>query len=196
MLKIEGFDGKFGRPEGSTVQPVQKDQAAVRTIGGVSKVRPDSSFKIKDSLRQASEVQAVVKPQAAVVRQKQVQAREAVDAGRVNEATKAYLTAYKPDPTVTLALTTHLPLVEGEKITFLADNQLQLDKLQSLKVQLQTAFMKTLNNGFISLEFKLFDTGITHEEKKLFTSGEKFDHFVKLNPVVAELKNIFGLELD
>ncbi len=147
-------------------------------------------------MRQVSQVQAVVKPQATVVKQMQVQAREAINAERVGEATKAYLTAHKADPMMTLALTTHLPLVEGEKITFLVDNQLQLDKLQSLKVQLQTAFMKTLNNGFISLEFQLFDTGITQEEKKLFTASEKFEHFVKLNPVVAELKNIFGLELD
>ena len=34
------------------------------------------------------------------------------------------------------------------------------------------------------------------EEKKLFTAGEKFQHFIELNPVVADLKSIFGLELD
>lgn len=183
-------------PSAQSVQPVQKVQAATKTAGETGKGRPDSSFKIKDSLRQVSEVQAVVKPQAVVVKHTQVKAREAVNNERVSEAIKVYLAAHKPDPTVTLALTTHLPLVEGEKVTFLVDNQLQLDKLLSLKVQLQTAFMKTLNNGFISLEFQLFDTNITQEEKKLFTSSEKFEHFVKLNPVVAELKNIFGLELD
>ena len=36
----------------------------------------------------------------------------------------------------------------------------------------------------------------TTEEKKLFTAGEKFRHFIELNPVVADLKSIFGLELD
>ncbi len=56
--------------------------------------------------------------------------------------------------------------------------------------------MKNLKNGYVTFEFKLFDSNTTQEEKKLFTASEKFEHFMKLNPVVADLKNIFGLELE
>ena len=61
---------------------------------------------------------------------------------------------------------------------------------------MQNAFMKDLNNGFLSVAFKLFDVQTTNEEKKLFTASEKFDHFLDLNPVVGDLKKIFGLELE
>ena len=56
--------------------------------------------------------------------------------------------------------------------------------------------MSLLSNGHIAIEFKLFDNASTKEKKKLFTASEKFEHLVKLNPVIADLKNIFGLELE
>ena len=91
---------------------------------------------------------------------------------------------------------THHPVVETEKITIFADNQLQLEKLEGTKMHLHHILMKYLNNGYIDLRFQLFDCNTTQEEKKLFTASEKYEHFVKLNPVVADLKAIFGLELD
>lgn len=56
--------------------------------------------------------------------------------------------------------------------------------------------MKTLNNGFLSFDFQLFDSNKTTEVKKLYTAEEKFNRFVEINPVVVELKKIFGLELE
>ena len=106
------------------------------------------------------------------------------------------ITGRRAEPTVAIALKTHKPLVEEEKITILVDNQLQLDKLEAMKMHFQQSLMKSLNNGYVTCEFKLFDSGIAKEEKKLFTASEKFEHFVSINPVVADLKNIFGLEID
>ena len=200
LLKIDGFTGKFGNPAqvpaGSTGGSVHKVRDAAVTAVGTGKGRPDSSFKIKDSMRQVSEVQSVDKPKAADTGSVQIQFRDAFDRDGVKEAVRVFVDVCRPDSTVMLALTTHLPLVEGEKIIFLADNQLQIDRLMSLRIQIQNSIRKTLNNGFISVGFRLFDTESTGEERKFFTSGEKFEHFVKLNPVVAELKDIFGLEFD
>lgn len=161
-----------------------------------SRVRPDSSFKIKDSLRQVSQAQPTVKIKSVVEQQVQVEAREAINEGKVMAALEKYITEQRPEPTVSIALKTHHPIIEGEKIAILVDNQLQMEKLETLKVHLLNGLIRTLNNGFISLEFKFFDNKTTKEEKKLFTASEKFEHFVKLNPVVADLKNVFGLEID
>lgn len=125
-----------------------------------------------------------------------MEAREVIDEGRVVTALEKYITEHRPEPTVSIALKTHRPIIDGEKVAILVDNQLQMEKLESLKVHLLNGLIKTLNNGFISLEFKFFDNKTTSEEKKLFTASEKFEHFVKLNPVVADLKNVFGLEID
>lgn len=177
-------------------KPAAVPQSVAKRPIDSSRVRPDSSFKLKDSLRQVSQVQPEIKVQAVVEQQVSVSAREAISEGGVMGALEKYIAEHRPDPTVAFALKTHRPLVEEEKVTIAVDNQLQLDKLEALKVHLHTALTKILNNGFITLDLQLFDSNTTQEEKKLFTASEKFEHFVKLNPVVADLKNIFGLEID
>mgnify|MGYP000018577436 FL=1 len=119
-----------------------------------------------------------------------------IDERKVVAALERYIQDHRPEPTVAIALKTHRPEIDGENIVLAVDNQLQQDKLEALKMHLRNVLMKLLNNGFITLSFKLFDDQNSTEEKKLFTAGEKFRHFIELNPVVADLKSIFGLELD
>lgn len=168
----------------------------LRRIPESDRHRPDASFKIKDSLRQISQTQPVVKVQKTEEQQLKVEAREAIDEGKVVAALERYIQDYRPEPTVSIALKTHRPEIDGENIILAVDNQLQQDKLEALKMHLRNMLTRLLNNGFITLSFKLFDDRNSTEEKKLFTAGEKFQHFIKLNPVVADLKSIFGLELD
>ena len=130
------------------------------------------------------------------MQQFKVEARDVIDEGKVVAALERYIQDHRPEPTVAIALKTHRPEIDGENIVLAVDNQLQQDKLEALKMHLRNVLMKLLNNGFITLSFKLFVDQNSTEEKKLFTAGEKFQHFIELNPVVADLKSIFGLELD
>ena len=129
------------------------------------------------------------------MQQFKVEARDVIDERKVVAALERYIQDHRPEPTVAIALKTHRPEIDGENIVLAVDNQLQQDKLEALKMHLRNVLMKLLNNGFITLSFKLFDDQ-NSKEKKLFTAGEKFRHFIELNPVVADLKSIFGLELD
>lgn len=159
--------------------------------------RPEGSFRIKDSLKKITQAEPARKAEEAVIRQEQVNSREAFGQPEVVRTLEAYVATHKPEPIISVALRAHKPDVEGEKIVVLADNQLQIDKLESIKFQIQNFLMRTLKNGFITLSFQIFDDNThTSEVKKLYTASEKFDHFLKLNPVVADLKVIFGLELD
>lgn len=159
--------------------------------------RPEGSFRIKDSLKKITQAEPVRKAEEAVTRQEQVDSREAFGQPEVVRTLEAYVATHKPELFISAALRAHKPDVEGEKIVVLADNQLQIDKLESIKFQIQNFLMRTLKNGFITLSFQIFDDNThTSEVKKLYTASEKFDHFLKLNPVVADLKVIFGLELD
>ena len=103
------------------------------------------------------------------MQQFKVEARDVIDERKVVAALERYIQDHRPEPTVAIALKTHRPEIDGENIVLAVDNQ---------------------------LSFKLFDDQNSTEEKKLFTAGEKFRHFIELNPVVADLKSIFGLELD
>lgn len=195
MLKIAGFNGKFREP-GAEPESVVENVPVVKRPADVNHPRPDSSFKIKDSFRQESQVQPVVKVQPVIHQQEKPDTRESFDEAKVVAALEKYITEHTPEQTVSIALKTHRPVIEGEKIVLLVDNQIQLEKVEAIRMHLQNMLMKNLKNGYVTFEFKLFDSNTTQEEKKLFTASEKFEHFMKLNPVVADLKNIFGLELE
>lgn len=73
----------------------------------MSRHRPDASFKIKDSLRQISQTQPVVKVQKTEVQQFKVEARDVIDEGKVVAALERYIQDHRPEPTVAIALKTH-----------------------------------------------------------------------------------------
>lgn len=195
LLKIDAFSGKFGEAVNIPVATQLAKTESKRQSEAV-RIRPDSSFKIKSMLSEVVKEQPGSKPKVEVVKYEQVEEREAIDVAKVADAVERYISEYKPEPLVVMALKTHQPFVEKEQVVLFADNQLQLDKLDAMKMHFLHALMKTLHNGYLALDFRLFDANITTEAKKIFTASEKFEHFIELNPVVADLKNIFGLEFD
>ena len=196
-MKIADFGSKFREPGAAPEAVAEVVPGSVpKSEPARTNARLDSSFKIKDSLRQESQRQSVVKVYASEEPSEKVEAREPFDADRVVAAFEGYVAEHSPEQTVVFALRTHRPVVNGESVVLPVDNQLQMDKLGSVKKHLLNVLMKSLNNGFVTLDFTLFDTGSTQEEKRFFTSGEKFEHFVQLNPAVSDLKRIFGLELE
>ena len=76
------------------------------------------------------------------------------------------------------------------------DNKLQYEKVEAIKSSIQNALMKHLNNGHLSLELRFFDDTKGKEERRLITSQDKLEYFIKENPVVAEMKRMFGLEFE
>lgn len=196
MLKIQGFNGKYEQIATETKNQAGRVVSAPPAPESV-KGRPTASFKIKDSFREVSQNQPVSKITiTAEEKTEQISAREVIQEKGVVDAIEKFIAEHHPELSITSALRSHRPVIDREEITIFADNQLQLEKLEALKIQMRNAFMKNLNNGFLSVVFKLFDVQTTCEEKKLFTASEKFDHFLKLNPAVGDLKRIFGLELE
>ena len=143
LLKIEGFAGKFqtaaNASEGGQAVATPKP---VRHFAENDRHRPDASFKIKDSLRQISQTQPVVKVQKTEVQQFKVEARDVIDERKVVAALERYIQDHRPEPTVAIALKTHRPEIDGENIVLAVDNQLQQDKLEALKMHLRNVLMK------------------------------------------------------
>lgn len=147
-------------------------------------------------MKKIVQTEPAAKAQEMAVVREQISSREVFTQQQVINGLESYVGKHAPEPIVSIALKSHKPDINGESIVILADNQLQIDKLESIKLQIQNFLMRFLNNGAIHLKFQIFDAKDHKEEKKLFTSGEKFEHFVKLNPVIGDLKMIFGLELE
>lgn len=221
LLKIDHFNGKYREP-GTVADPVVAGISGGGTspvpvsnptsnaaphaaaspgkngqVNPVNFVRPEESFRIKDSLKKIAQTEPLRKAEEVTVKREQVNSREAFGVEDVVRVLEAYVAAHKPEPIISVALRAHKPDVKGENVVVIADNQLQIDKLENIRLQMQNFLMRSLKNGSIVLSFQIFDDKTHKDEvKKLYTASEKFEHFLGLNPVVADLKVIFGLELE
>ena len=194
LLKIEGFDGKF-QVTGEEREKQPETTTPVKKILPEEKTKPSASFKLKEAFAASSQDYNGKKYVVAEQRIK-LDARDTFDAGPVEKAYDDYIRVHKPETTVVVALKAHKPVIRGEEICIEIDNQLQQERLEALKINLQNALMRSLNNGFISLSLKFFDDKNNNEEKKLITAQDKLEHFVQHNPVVGKMCEMFGLQIE
>lgn len=160
------------------------------------KIKPPASFKLKKAFAETAQSYDVSKPKSVGEQIVQVEAREAFGSEKVVAALDAYIRSHALETTVAIALKTHTPLVQGEDVVLEVDNKLQYEKVEAIKSSIQNALMKHLNNGHLSLELRFFDDTKGKEERRLITSQDKLEYFIKENPVVAEMKRMFGLEFE
>lgn len=194
LLKIEGFDGKF-QVTGEEREKQPETTTSVKKILPEEKTKPSASFKLKEAFAASSQDYNGKKDVVAEQRIK-LDARDTFDAGQVEKAYDDYIRVHKPETTVVVALKAHKPVIRGEEICIEIDNQLQQERLEALRINLQNALMRSLNNGFISLSLKFFDDKNNKEEKKLITAQDKLEHFVQQNPVVGKMCEMFGLQIE
>ncbi len=194
LLKIEGFDGKF-QVTGEEREKQPETTTPVKKILPEEKTKPSASFKLKEAFAASS--QDYNGKQDVVAEQRiKLDARDTFDAGQVEKAYDDYIRVHKPETTVVVALKAHKPVIRGEEICIEIDNRLQQERLEALRINLQNALMRSLNNGFISLSLKFFDDKNNKEEKKLITAQDKLEHFVQQNPVVGKMCEMFGLQIE
>jgi len=95
------------------------------------------------------------------------------------------------------AIAAYPPVVRESEITLKVDHDFLREKLQELLPRLRGFLCEHLHNDHVVLNVTVH-TGESKvaEQKVLFTAKDKFDHFVALNPVVGDLKSIFGLEIE
>lgn len=125
-----------------------------------------------------------------------VEARDVFDETKVRDVFDRLIRQQHPGTIVSIALKSHTPEVEGNRIIVKVDNQIQAEKLEAIRHNLQHALMQGLNNGFIELEIRIFENTSGEEERRLITAQDKLAYFMEENPVVAEMKKLFGLELE
>ena len=190
LLKIDNFGGKFQQGEGVAL-PVEKPR-----VQSAPKVSAIHSFKLKEAMAEAKDYVEIQKVTEVEKVEKKIKAQDAFD----TKAVSVVLSSFVDDSAgeaIRVALTSHTPKVNGFVITLEVDNEFLLAKMNDLHPQIIAYLTERLNNSFITLNFELYkETGNDRENKRLFTSKDKFEHFVKLNPAVGELRSLFGLEIE
>ena len=82
---------------------------------------------------------------------------------------------------------------EGHKVIIHLASQLEVSFLEKLEVELIQFLRSTLENDHITLERSIVQE---EETKKLYTSKDIFEHMVKENPALKDLKDRLGLDFD
>ncbi|MEM6643829.1 MAG: hypothetical protein AAF616_12690 [Bacteroidota bacterium] len=72
-------------------------------------------------------------------------------------------------------------------------SQLEVNFLEKMEVKLTQYLRSSLQNDHIILKHDVIQE---EETKKLYTSKDIFDHMVKENPALQELKDRLGLDFD
>lgn len=83
--------------------------------------------------------------------------------------------------------------LNGSVATIALDNLIQLDQLNIFKSELLDFIRKKLGNSSISLETEITKES---EQKKIYTSKEKYLYLAQKHPLLEELKNRLSLETD
>lgn len=84
-------------------------------------------------------------------------------------------------------------LVSMETVEVLIDNELQERELKAEKQDMMNFLRQRLNNYHFDVVPRIADAP---EEKKLYTSHDKFGRLVEKNPLLRELKSTLNLELE
>lgn len=84
-------------------------------------------------------------------------------------------------------------LKEGYQIELEVENKLQANELINERIDVLNYLRKQLNNFSITLEPVINEK---QEERKLYTSRDKYQHLVEKNPKLEDFKRIFNLDID
>jgi len=104
---------------------------------------------------------------------------------RAEDKQSYYVTLTKHDPVV----------VEENQIEFLVDNHVQLSDLNDDKGNLLEFLREKLNNWRIQLNV-VIDEAETKDGDSLYDPSAKFNAMAEKNPLLAELKNRFDLDIE
>lgn len=110
---------------------------------------------MKKAFAESAERYDVKKPEAAPAISVRVEAHDAFDEGKVKGVFDRLIQQQHPDTIVSIALKSHTPEIEGDRIIVKVDNQIQVEKLEAIRHSLQNALMQGLNNGFVQLEIRI-----------------------------------------
>ncbi|MCD4736969.1 MAG: hypothetical protein K8R53_13070, partial [Bacteroidales bacterium] len=185
------------RKESPSYKPLTKSAEVKEPKTIKNKIPAQSSSKsgipLTSSIKLANEPE-VTSSKNEVEKYVKVEMEEPFTREMMKEAWKSFAEKYNSAPNFYLALTKREPeLVEEFKIELLVDNKIQAAMIIEKKHDLLNYLRTILKNGKISLETIV---NIEKKDVKPYTSKDKYNEMVKKNPMLKDLKENLGLELE
>ena len=119
------------------------------------------------------------------------------NANQVRVALEQFAESRSTDSELFILLKSLEPQVNGSVITFNVDSNYSEQLLVPYKQRIESAVATFVNNKNVAIEIKIEDVQTAAPKKPVYiTATEKLDHFIELNPVVAEFVDLLGLEVE
>ena len=89
------------------------------------------------------------------------------------------------------------PVVEGAKVIFSVDSNFTEQQIIPYKQRLESFIAASVNNRNLTIEINVVVNGAATSNKPVYiTQADKLNHFIELNPVIAEMVDLLGLEIE
>lgn len=122
--------------------------------------------------------------------------QEAFDESKLLDVLDGIIHAYKEkDKNMEIAVIRQPFEINGERITFFLNGELQRDIFEKIKPELQGLLQKSLHNSQVMVSFEIKEEAVAPAQK-LYTSTDKLMYLREKSPALKELQKRFGLETD
>ncbi len=98
------------------------------------------------------------------------------------------------NPTIYISLTKNQPVLNGNIVELLIDNQIQDEEIREKKIELHSYLRQQLNNYAVKIETKIAETK-TQVKAKAYLPEEKISMMIEKNPEIKRLLDDLDLEM-
>lgn len=173
-----------------TVQPTVQQPVVSRVAQSKSVVSPGGTINLRAALDK-------INNRAKEVRNEVQLGTNPFNDEAVKAAIQNFVETKINDSQLFIVLKSLEPKVTGSDVLFYVDSNFTEQQILPYKQRLESAIATFVNNRNVTLQIKVIEGGAAEPAKPVYiTQADKLNHFIELNPVIAEMVELLGLEIE
>lgn len=174
----------------STQRPAQMQSQIQPQVQQQSTVKVGGTISLRDTLNK-------INSRVNTVPQEVQLGTSEFNAASVRTAIENFTDTKINDSQLQIVLKSLNPVVEGTKVIFSVDSNFTEQQIIPYKQRLESFIAASVNNRNLTIEINVVVDGAATSSKPVYiTQADKLNNFIELNPVIAEMVELFGLEIE
>lgn len=169
----------------SKEQSVPQPQSKVQTVRAVPR---GGNFSLANAYKTIADKHGVV--------EKRELGNDKFDIEAVKRAIVQYAESRSSESDFFLTLKSATPEVDGNNVVLNVDNKYSMELLTPNRQRIEGAIATFVNNGGVKLSINVVEIQNRVTKPVYITAAAKLEHFIELNPTVADFVELLGLELE
>lgn len=164
---------------------VHQPQPKVQTVRAVPR---GGNFSLANAYKTIADKHGVV--------EKRELGNDKFDIEAVKRAIVQYAESRSSESDFFLTLKSATPEVDGNNVVLNVDNKYSMELLTPNRQRIEGAIATFVNNGGVKLSINVVEIQNRVTKPVYITAAAKLEHFIELNPTVADFVELLGLELE